>query len=207
MRKRMMLLAAPFCVVVIAASVAVAAPGAEHSRGPRLDELHAVRPTAALDSTAELSVTEAGFRKAAKEIQDYVAYRQVVDYIAMRTVGDYIASLIAAEAAAQTAAQTAAAPSTGSGSYVSYNSDPGGFLSCVRERESGGNYGVYNAGGSGAAGAYQFLPGTWNGIAASTGRADLVGVDPAQAAPADQDAMAQALYSQQGSAPWGGACG
>ena len=38
------------------------------------------------------------------------------------------------------------------------------------------------------------------------GTSDLVGVDPAQAAPADQDAMAQALYAQQGSAPWGGAC-
>jgi Transglycosylase-like domain len=195
----MMLLAAPFCVVAIAASVAVAAPGAEHTRGPRLDELHAVRPTAALDSLASLSVTEAGFRKAAKEIQDYIAYKQVTDYLAMRTVGDYIASLIAAEA------QTGA-PSTGSGSYVSYDSDPGDFLACVRQRESGGNYGVYNAGGSGAAGAYQFLPGTWNGIAASSGRTDLVGVDPAQASPADQDAMAQALYAQQGSAPWGGGC-
>ena len=70
------------------------------------------------------------------------------------------------------------------------NSNPGDFLSCVRNRESGGNYGVYNSGGSGAAGAYQFLPGTWNSIAASSGRSDLVGVDPAQAAPADQDAMA-----------------
>ena len=89
---------------------------------------------------------------------------------------------------------------------VSSNSDPGDFLSCVRSRESGGNYGVYNQGGSGAAGAYQFLPGTWNSIAASAGRPDLVGVDPAQAAPADQDAMAQALYAQQGAAPWGGGC-
>ena len=199
MRKRMMLLAAPFCVVAIAASVAVAAPGVEHSRGPRLDKLHAERPTAAPDSTADLSVTDAGFQKAAKDIQEYIAYQQVVDYLAMRTVGDYIASVIASEA------QTGAS-STGSGSYVSYDSNPGGFLACVRQRESGGNYGVYNAGGSGAAGAYQFLPGTWSGIAASTGRTDLVGVDPAQASPADQDAMAQALYAQQGSAPWGGAC-
>jgi hypothetical protein len=209
MRKRMMLFAAPFCVVAIAASVAVASPGAEHSRGPRLDELHAVRPTAALDSTAAtsgtepLSITEAGFEKAAKEIQDYIAMRTVGDYIAMRMVGDFIASVIASETQA---ARTAAAPSTGSGSYVSYDSNPGGFLACVRQRESGGNYGIYNAGGSGAAGAYQFLPGTWNGIAASSGRTDLVGVDPAQASPADQDAMAQALYAQQGSAPWGGEC-
>jgi len=204
----MMLLAAPFCVVAIAASVAVASPGAEHSRGPRLDELHAVRPTAALDGTAPtpepLSLTEAGFEKAAKEIQDYIAMRTVGDYIAMRMVGDFIASVIASQA--QAAARTAAAPSTGSSAYVSYDSNPGGFLACVRQRESGGNYGVYNAGGSGAAGAYQFLPGTWNGIAASSGRTDLVGVDPAQASPADQDAMAQALYAQQGSAPWGGEC-
>jgi Transglycosylase-like domain len=200
MRKRMMLLAAPFCVVAIAASVAVAAPSdAEHSRGPRLDKLHAERPTAALDRIAPLSVTQAGFKKAAKEIQDYIVYKQVTDYLAMRVVGDYIASLIAAEA------QTGA-PSTGSGSYVSYDSDPGDFLACVRQRESGGNYGVYNAGGSGAAGAYQFLPSTWNGIAVSSGRTDLIGVDPAQASPGDQDAMAQALYAQQGSAPWGGGC-
>ena len=200
MRKRMMLLAAPFCVVAIAASVAVAAPSdAEHSRGPKLDKLHAVRPTAATERIASLSLTSAGFQKAAKDIQDYVVYRQVTDYLAAKVVGDYIASLIAAEA------QTGAV-STGSSSFVSYDSNPGDFLACVRQRESGGNYGVYNAGGSGAAGAYQFLQGTWNGIAASTGRTDLVGVDPAQASPADQDAMAQALYAQQGSAPWGGSC-
>jgi len=66
---------------------------------------------------------------------------------------------------------------------------------------------VHNTGGSGASGAYQFMPGTWNSIAASSGRPDLVGVDPAAASPADQDAMASALYAQQGSSPWGGYCG
>ena len=83
---------------------------------------------------------------------------------------------------------------------------PGDFLSCVRDRESGGNYGVHNQGVSGASGAYQFLPGTWNAIAESAGRPDLVGVDPARPRPSDQDAMAPALYSEQGSAPWGGGC-
>jgi hypothetical protein len=198
MRKRVMLFAAPLCIVAIAASVAVAAPsGAEHSRGPKLDKLHAERPTAAYGSSADLSVTQAGFSKAAKDIQDYLAYTQVTDYLGKLMVGDYIASLMAAEANQTAALQT---------SSVSSSSYPGDFLSCVRQRESGGNYSVYNAGGSGAAGAYQFLPGTWNSIAASTGRSDLVGVDPAQASPADQDAMAQALYAQQGSAPWGGGC-
>ncbi len=207
MRKRLLLIAAPLLVVAIAASVAVAAPSsAEHSRGPKLDKLHAERPIAASESSnAVLSITDAGFEKAAKQVQEYLtdlqdqelgAYLRALD---MQAVVDYIASLQAAEAA------QAAAPQRVS-SAVSYSSNPGDFLSCVRNRESGGNYGVYNSGGSGAAGAYQFMPGTWNSIAASSGRSDLVGLDPAQAAPVDQDAMAQALYAQQGAAPWGGGC-
>jgi soluble lytic murein transglycosylase-like protein len=205
MRKRVLLFAAPLLVVAIATSVAVAAPSsAEHSRGPKLDKLHAERPIAASESSnADLSVTDAGFQKAATDIQNYLHYAQQVDdylrALGAQAVGDYIVSLQVAETA------QAAAPQRVS-SAVSYSSDPGDFLSCVRNRESGGNYGVYNSGGSGAAGAYQFMPGTWNSIAASSGRGDLVGLDPAQAAPSDQDAMAQALYSQQGAAPWGGGC-
>ena len=204
MRKRLLLIAAPLLVVAIAASVAVAAPSsAEHSRGPKLDKLHAERPIAASESSsAVLSITDAGFEKAAIDIQNYIRDLQVNDYLralGAQAVGDYIVSLQAAEAA------QAAAPQRVS-SAVSYSSNPGDFLSCVRNRESGGNYGVYNSGGSGAAGAYQFMPGTWNSIAASSGRSDLVGLDPAQAAPADQDAMAQQLYAQQGAAPWGGGC-
>ena len=206
MRKRLLLIAAPLLVVAIAASVAVAAPSsAEHSRGPKLDKLHAERPIAASESSnAVLSITDAGFEKAAKQVQDYLTdlqYQELGAYLRaldMQAVVDYIASLQAAEA-------PAAAPQRVS-SAVSYSSNPGDFLSCVRNRESGGNYGVYNSGGSGAAGAYQFMSGTWNSIAASSGRSDLVGLDPAQAAPADQDAMAQALYAQQGAAPWGGGC-
>lgn len=205
MRKRILLIAAPLVVVAVAASVAVASPSdAEHSRGPRLDKLHAERPTAASDSNADFSVTDAGFQKAATEIQNFVKAVQAAelnDYlrnIGAAVVGEYIASLQAAEAEA--AAAQRASTTVYSSSY------PGDYLACVRNRESGGNYGIYNSGGSGAAGAYQFMPGTWNSIAASSGRGDLVGVDPAQASPADQDAMAQALYAQQGSAPWGGAC-
>ena len=202
MRKRVVLFAAPLFVVAIAASVAVASPSdAEHSRGPKLDKLHAVRPTAASSSTASAhEVSLASFQSDATAIQNYVKTRTVGDYLVMRLVGDYIASRIAAEQAAA----EAGARQVSSSVYSSSN--PGDFLSCVRNRESGGNYGIYNSGGSGAAGAYQFMPGTWNSIAASSGRGDLVGVDPAQASPADQDAMAQALYAQQGSAPWGGGC-
>jgi len=42
MRKRVLLFAIPLCVVAIAAGVAAASPSdAEHSRGPKLDKLHA----------------------------------------------------------------------------------------------------------------------------------------------------------------------
>ncbi len=201
MRKRVMLFAAPLCVVAIAASVAVASPSdAEHSRGPKLDKLHAERPTAAVSRTASIGeVTKAEFDRQATAIQEYVKAEAFREWITGLIVGDYIVSVQQAEAA------QAAAPQRVSSS-VSSNTNPGGFLSCVRNRESGGNYGIYNSGGSGAAGAYQFMPGTWNSIASSSGRSDLVGLDPAQAGPADQDAMAQALYAQQGAAPWGGGC-
>ena len=49
MRKRLMLVVAPLCVVAVAASVAFASPSdAEHSSDAKLDNLHAVRPDAAL---------------------------------------------------------------------------------------------------------------------------------------------------------------
>ena len=101
-----------------------------------------------------------------------------------------------AAAAARTAHRTS---SGGAGSS-------GNVLECIKHRESRGQYGAVN-GSSGAAGAYQFMPGTWNTNAASAGRTDLIGVNPAGASPADQDAMAQHLLATQGLGPWGGSCG
>jgi muramidase (phage lysozyme) len=75
----------------------------------------------------------------------------------------------------------------------------------VRQRESRGNYSVVNPAGPWY-GAYQFLASTWNVTAQHAGRLDLVGVIPSQASPADQDAMALALYQWQGTGPWGGSC-
>jgi len=102
-----------------------------------------------------------------------------------------------------TAPPTTAPPATVARKATATGSAPGGFLACVRQRESRGNYGVVN-GSSGAGGAYQFLPGTWNNVARHIGRSDLIGVHPSQASGADQDSMAQALYAWQGGAPWAG---
>ncbi len=81
------------------------------------------------------------------------------------------------------------------------------FLRCTRAHESdtAGGYravspdGVYR-------GAYQFLRSTWNNVARAAGRADLVGVDPATVAPADQDEIALFLFQHAGYGPWGGRC-
>ena len=83
--------------------------------------------------------------------------------------------------------------------------DSAAFLACVRQRESHGNYRAVSAGGT-YRGAYQFAQSSWDLTARHAGRADLVGVPPDQAAPADQDALAFDLYKWQGSKPWGGSC-
>lgn len=85
---------------------------------------------------------------------------------------------------------------------VSSGGAPGGFLACVRQRESRGNYSINT--GNGYYGAYQFSQTTWNNTANHAGRGDLVGVPPSSASPADQDAMAQHLLSWQGTSPWAG---
>jgi hypothetical protein len=81
------------------------------------------------------------------------------------------------------------------------------FLVCTRHHESdtSGGYRAVSASGT-YRGAYQFSRSTWDNVARRLGRLDLVGVDPAAAAPADQDLLALSLYQWQGASPWGGRC-
>jgi muramidase (phage lysozyme) len=51
-------------------------------------------------------------------------------------------------------------------------------------------------------GAYQFVASTWDEVARQVGRPDLVGLAPSRAAPADQDALALALWRAAGARPW-----
>lgn len=70
----------------------------------------------------------------------------------------------------------------------------------LRQCESGGDYTIVSSSGR-YRGAYQFAVSTWDSVAARNNPA-LVGVDPADATPAQQDAMAFALYREAGAGPW-----
>ncbi|HEY7135792.1 MAG TPA: transglycosylase family protein [Acidimicrobiia bacterium] len=204
-------------LVAVAAAVVVAVTGAltmtggttgrarEHAVAADLDKLHAVRPVAAHRRPA---------RPAGPTGTDALPATQVSD-----VMRDRIIRYVAAVQGAQTWAfltdlnrfLTALAPEPKQVRHArrvtrgTQSSGGGDFLSCVRHRESRGQYNVVNR-SSGAAGAYQFMPTTWNNAAREAGRNDLVGVNPAAASPSDQDAMARYVYSTQGARPWGGGC-
>jgi hypothetical protein len=213
MHKRTLLVVAPLCVAALAAGVALAAPIAAEPEDP-----HAVRPIAASPQDPTTFSTQSlddVLGAANAEHVRQVMLEQVAAFvrgIEAARIAAYLDSIAAAQAAAaQAAAAQAAAARARPAANVAQSAGTrpagtGGVLDCIKQRESGGDYTVHNSQGSGASGAYQFLPGTWNSIAESSGRSDLVGMDPAEASPADQDAMAAELYAQQGSAPWGGAC-
>ena len=110
-----------------------------------------------------------------------------------RVAAEQAAAAARAEAERVAAEQAAAAARTSSSSM-------GGGWAALRRCESGGDYGAVSAGGS-YRGAYHFSRSTWNTVASSS-YPHLVGVDPAAASPADQDAMAMALYRSSGSSPW-----
>jgi len=102
------------------------------------------------------------------------------------------AAQVAAAARAGAAARGAVRGSTSASARPAAASPghtpPGGLWTCIRQRESSGNY------RSGGGGAYQFLPGTWESLG-GTGR-------PEDADPATQDAMAMRLQQRSGWSQW-----
>ncbi len=92
-----------------------------------------------------------------------------------------------------TAAPTTAASSAGQPTAAQWQA--------LRQCEATGSYTVANPTGQ-YLGAYQFDQPTWDGVAASLGRNDLVGVPPNRATPADQDTLAVALWNDRGWQPW-----
>jgi hypothetical protein len=170
---------ATLCAGVVAVTSGAPIRPQEHAVAAELDNLHSARPVA-----AHFGRYLAGVR-AAQELAWYQG--------------------VAAAQASQQARANQPAQATNSRRSTSAQPASGGadFFACVRHHESRGDYGVINR-GSGAAGAYQFMPTTWSNAARAFGRVDLAGVNPAAASPADQDAVAHYVYSTQGARPWAG---
>lgn len=102
----------------------------------------------------------------------------------------------AAIAAAQAARSAASARISSAPSGGACGSDFACFRACTINIESGGNYATNT--GNGYYGAWQFDQSTWNSNG-GTG-------NPADASPAQQDAIAQATWAARGNQPWGGRC-
>ena len=169
-----------------------------------------------LGREAEAQSAEAS-RAQAKAAADLAAARKLADAKARaaaeakaqaaKQAADAQAAKVAAELARQKAAQKAAEDKARqiAGIQVGSPSQPGDpspeWFARLRECESHGNYGAISGGGGFYRGAYQFSQSTWDTVARSAYPA-LVGVDPAQATPAQQDAMALALYRIGGRSQW-----
>jgi hypothetical protein len=104
------------------------------------------------------------------------------------------ATAAAARRATESATATRAAPAPRTGDPTADQ------WARLRNCESAGNYGAISAAGR-FRGAYQFDQATWDQVAQAY-FPNLLGVDPAAANPADQDAVALMLYRQRGTSPW-----
>jgi hypothetical protein len=172
------------------------------------DDLHRLEAQqgSALDSLQRMSRKADALLASALHDRSDVQARLAAQAAAAKATRSTVRSISSSRTTRSTRAAVPAVVSVpapaGSGSG-SHHDDP--FLSCVRQRESNGNYGVVNPAGPWY-GAYQFLASTWNVAASHAGRIDLVGVIPSAAAPSDQDDIAWSLYQWQGAGPWGGGC-
>ncbi|MGP8060552.1 MAG: transglycosylase family protein [Acidimicrobiales bacterium] len=161
-----------------------------------------------------------GLQQQAAELLDQAQNAQGQLQNQQSQVNSQLAAAIAqqqAAAAAQAAAARAAAlavvaaPLVVTGSPAPASSaapgDPGlnGFLSCVVQAESTGNYGAISPGGT-YMGAFQFSQSTWNEAATLAGLPSLVGVAPNSASKADQDTLAVTLFNADGQQPWDDSC-
>lgn len=82
---------------------------------------------------------------------------------------------------------------------------PQDYLACVKETESRGDYSAVSPDGQ-FFGAYQIDQVTWNNTAQHAGLLNVYDIQPNLAAPADQDQLALALLTWQGTSPWAGDC-
>jgi len=155
------------------------------------------------DRTAQNAAAEATAQAQAVAAQLAVKQAQVTGQLAVLIAQQREAQAqlaVNTRAAAPAPTATAAAP----GTAIANQSLPP-FLQCVLRVESGGDYSAVSPDGL-YMGAFQFSQSTWNVAAQLAGMPQLIGVPPNTASPADQNALAIALYDADGQQPWLDGC-
>lgn len=164
--RRWLLVAAPLCAVLVAAGVAFADPGTEHSGDAELDKLHAGRPIAA---SQHASTSDTLSRRDAASVTAFVRAIQGEEVRAfVATIqGDEVRRFVEAiqgeeirrfaETAAPAASRTPVRP--GGGGPAAGGSTGGTAWDSVAQCESGGDWSINS--GNGYYGGLQFSQGTW----------------------------------------------
>jgi Transglycosylase-like domain len=161
---------------------------------------HWVRPAAAILQKTPLSLAGdlAAERYRSIAIQRYAIARYVagVEAAKAQEAADAAAAAAAAEVRGARVTRNSA-PSPDYSGAVPTDGEHGDTLACIRahESDSAGGYSAVNS-SSGAGGAYQALPSTWDGYA---------GYARAQDAPPEiQDQWAREAIAASGTRPWAG---
>ena len=215
---------APFVVIALALAAVAGVSTAAAQSGPTEVDVRSFSVRAAAWSQANVAHQAAATERAIELGEEAAAAEAEAERLAAAAATTTTTTTTAAPTTTTTAAPTTttAAPTTttaapaeaddGSGegdestdTTTTTTEAPAGGPTpeqweALRQCESGGRYDALSPGGR-YRGAYQFSQATWDWVAGWANPA-LVGVDPAAASVADQDAQAQALYDRQGSGPW-----
>lgn len=167
----------------------------ENARQAALDEAISLAEQARAEEAARLAeeariATEAAMKAEAAKKAD----------AAKKAEAARQAAAAAAAKKATTTTKAPAKPATTAAPRASSGEPSAEAWAKLRNCESGGNYQALSAGGR-FRGAYQFSQTTWDWVAGQVAP-QLVGVDPIDAAPGDQDNMALNLYRMRGAGQW-----
>ena len=193
MRKRLLVNVVAGLTLVAAGTGVAAYPQAAAEGDPDAERREAAADTTLNDDTTlDDEVFEAQVQ-AISDVVTFTKFAKAVEFLEkLQFVKAFSDEVARQEAQARAAEQAARTSRGGERTTASGGGGAGGSLACIRNHESGGNYGSNT--GNGYYGAYQFSQSTWQSVG-GTG-------SPAAASPAEQDMRAQQLLDRSGSGQW-----
>jgi septal ring factor EnvC (AmiA/AmiB activator) len=142
----------------------------------------------------QISMVRAAAETQASELAAISASREATIATLQSNIGGWVSDIEAAQAAAAKAAQAQAASSESAAAEIGrWLGGPYSIPSYIVMCESGGNYGAVNP-SSGAGGAYQILPSTWQLYGGSG--------NPQNGSKSQQDSIAAQIWADSGGGAW-----